>query len=439
MKSFCSRRDLFRVVFSQVAVIGSFFSSQVFAQNAGVDPSFHPDIIGLVSTVAVQPDGKVLVGGNFSSVNGVPRNYLARLHPDGSLDESFASNNGPAQYVNRVLVAGSKIYVGAGDGLRRYALDGTLEWLYPMTVAAFAVDAQGRVVLGGQFVRLENSYHRNIARLTANGALDNTFTTIIGCCAGEGVYAVATQGDAILAGGSFQSVNATNVASSFARINADGSFDSSFAVAADSPVLSISVASDGTVYRASQQTLARHLSSGANDPAFAPVSAGGSSEDRFVTVIAQPDGKAMVGGDFTLDGTTRGYLARFDADGTRDDSLDVRPDGSVQAMALQANGDVLIAGSFAHVNGQARAGLARVSQSATGSPSVATLSVSRGGSGSIVFSWSAEQANYTLQSRELDGDTWNAVAGVPVVVNGMNTITTAATGGGRIYRLVSQL
>jgi uncharacterized delta-60 repeat protein len=438
MKCFCSRRDLFRVVLSQVSVISAFFSAQAFAQNAGLDPSFRPDIVGLVSTVAVQPDGKVLVGGNFSSVNGAPRNYLARLNADGSLDGTFASSNGPGQYVNRVLVAGSKIYVGAGDGLRRYAFDGTLEWIYPMSVAAFAVDAQERVVLGGQFVRMENNYHRNIARLTAAGVLDTAFTTAIGCCAGEGVYAVATQGDAILAGGAFQSVNATNVASSFARINADGSLDSSFVVTAESPVLSIAVASDGTIYRASEETLARHLSTGALDPAFAPVSAGGSSEDRFVTVIAQTDGKAIVGGDFTLDGTTRSYLARFEADGTRDESLDIRPDGSVQAMAVQTDGDVLIAGNFTHVNGQARAGLARVSQSATGSPSVPSLIVNRGASGSIVLSWPAPQVNCTLQSRELDGDTWNDVEDAPVIVNGMITVTTPANGGGRIYRLASE-
>jgi len=62
-----------QVVSSQVAVISSIFCPQAFAQNAGLDSSFHPDIVGLVSTVAVQPDGKVLVGGNFSSVNALPK------------------------------------------------------------------------------------------------------------------------------------------------------------------------------------------------------------------------------------------------------------------------------------------------------------------------------------------------------------------------------
>ena len=44
---------------------------------------------GGVSTIAVQSDGKIVVGGLFTLLGGQPRNYIGRLNPDGTLDTSF--------------------------------------------------------------------------------------------------------------------------------------------------------------------------------------------------------------------------------------------------------------------------------------------------------------------------------------------------------------
>ena len=113
---------------------------------------FAPVLNGRVMSVAAQPDGKVIVGGSFTAVNGVAKSYLARLNSDGSLDNSFALTAAPAQPVSRVLVASSKIYVGAGDGLRRFDASGALDWHYPMN--ALDVLLQG---LPGLPVRLERT------------------------------------------------------------------------------------------------------------------------------------------------------------------------------------------------------------------------------------------------------------------------------------------
>lgn len=53
------------------------------------DPSFKAQVNGLVGAIAAQADGKIVIGGNFTEVNGVPRQRLARLNPDGSLDTAF--------------------------------------------------------------------------------------------------------------------------------------------------------------------------------------------------------------------------------------------------------------------------------------------------------------------------------------------------------------
>src|SRR5262245_52419399 len=70
------------------------------AEPAGSpDGTFIPNIAGsAVYAAIVQPDGKILIGGVFTSVGGQPRNNLARLHPDGSL-ESVATFN-PGSGVN---------------------------------------------------------------------------------------------------------------------------------------------------------------------------------------------------------------------------------------------------------------------------------------------------------------------------------------------------
>ena len=59
--------------------------------NGGLDPLFSPGNItnGEVDATILQPDGKLLIGGHFTKVNGVTRQSVARLNPDGTLDTSF--------------------------------------------------------------------------------------------------------------------------------------------------------------------------------------------------------------------------------------------------------------------------------------------------------------------------------------------------------------
>jgi uncharacterized delta-60 repeat protein len=393
-----------------------------------LDNTFNVTLNGWISTIAVQTDGKILIGGSFTTVNGVAKPNFARLNANGTLDVSFAPTEGAAQFVSRIVVRDGNIYVAAGDGLRRFDLNGNLAWHFPMSALAFDVDSQQRVVFGGQFIRVENQFHRNLARLAANGVLDSTFAPTIGCCGGEGVNAILTQGDAALVGGRFQSVNG-DAAAHFSKIGSDGSTDSAFVATADPLVLAFARTADGKLLRASQQTLARHLSDGSIDPASASVSAGGSSDDRFVAVTAQSDGKPIVGGNFSFDGgATRKYVARLNSDGTVDPSFAIQPNDTVQAVAVQANGAILIGGNFTAVNGSVRTGLARV---VTGPP---VLRIAATTEGSIVLSWPLV-ANAVLESSPLNDATWSLVNDQSVTVNGRAYVTNSGTGPGRFYRL----
>jgi uncharacterized delta-60 repeat protein len=64
-------------------------------EDGSLDRSFHPTIDGPVSRVAMQPDGKMLILGQFTHVNGVARNYIARLNSKGQLDATFNAGAGP--------------------------------------------------------------------------------------------------------------------------------------------------------------------------------------------------------------------------------------------------------------------------------------------------------------------------------------------------------
>jgi len=396
-----------------------------------LDNGFNATLNGAVSAIAIQADGKILVGGTFTVINGIPKSFLARLNADGSLDNSFAPAGAPAQFVSRIVVRDGNIHVAAPDGLRRFDSGGTLAWHFAMSVLAFDVDSQQRVVFGGQFSRIGNEFHRNVARLTVNGTLDSTFVPVIGCCPGEGVNAILVQGDAAFVGGLFQSANGS-VAAHFAKIGSNGSTDTGFVGTSDPPVFSLAATSDGKILRASQQILARHLSDGSIDPAFASVSAGGSSDDRFVTVVSQTDGKPIVGGDFSFDGgATRKHVARFNSNGTLDSSFSIEANGSVRAIAVEANGAVLIGGSFTTINGIARTGLARI---VTQQP---VLKIAAAGAGNVVLSWPAG-ANAVLETCALNDATWSPVGSASVNINGTRYVTNSASGGGRLYRLRGQ-
>src|SRR6266436_4331042 len=88
------------------------FALAALAQSPLPD-SFNPGANYVVTSLAVQADGKILVGGFFSTLGGQSRNYIGRLNADGTLDTSF--NPGTGSYVESVAVqADGKILVGGG-------------------------------------------------------------------------------------------------------------------------------------------------------------------------------------------------------------------------------------------------------------------------------------------------------------------------------------
>lgn len=173
--------------------------------NGSIDYGFDAGdgFDGDVFSVKVQIDGAdyILVGGSFTNFNGVSRNKIARLGPDGWLDTTFDPGTGFNGNVysidiqesdNKILVGGDfTSYNGQPVKLiARLNTDGSLDDTFtsPITtvtssskVLAVAVQSgmsnpmAGRIIIGGESITIPSAYSNSMARLLSDGSYDDTF------------------------------------------------------------------------------------------------------------------------------------------------------------------------------------------------------------------------------------------------------------------------
>ena len=327
------------------------FSRQPTDASAPTDGELDPSLNVLIDSVpgnvratVLQPDGKILVGGFFRTVNGVRQKSIARLNADFTLDTSFSAE------VN-----------GA--------------------VLAVAVQTDGKIVIGGSFTAVGGASRNRIARLNADGSLDTGFNP--GNGADAPVFDVAVQTDGkIVVGGNFFQINSVNNYA-VARLNADGSVDTSFASPIPPPLPSPSPSPSlaGTVYSIGFQTDGKIIIGGIIVKRFSPVlvvspvarlNQDGSFDASFASVTSnsyalkvavQPDGKILLAGYFTaINEVGNNFIARLNADGSLDSSFKTGTGANrpIYALSLQADGKILIAGIFSTFDGKNRNQVARL-------------------------------------------------------------------------------
>ena len=277
-------------------VIGLFltFNQTINAQSA-LD-GFDPNANGTVRAVVVQPDGKILLGGSFTTLspNGgaaVTRNRIARVNADGTLDTTFNPN--------------------ASN-----------------TVLSIAVQSDGKILLGGGFTTLSPNggaavTRNRIARVNADGTLDAAFNPN----ANGTVFSIAVQSDGkILLGGSLSTLSpnggAAVMRSGIARVNADGTLDTAFNPNANAGVNSIAVQSDGKILVGGFFNNANSIG-GQTRNRIARLDATTGLADSFdpnangsvFSIAVQSDGKILAGGNFTtIGGQSRNIFARLTND-----------------------------------------------------------------------------------------------------------------------------
>ena len=333
---------------------------QLVADPGALDPAFDigTGFEGSIHVLARQPDNKLVVGGAFSAVNLLARTNLTRLQADGTVDTSFL----PAAHANN-------------------------------PVYALALQPDGKVLVGGAFTILNGTTRNRLGRLNADGSLDPTFNPGTGF--NNSVVALAIQSDGkILVGGDFTAYNGT-AQPYLVRLLSDGTLDATFAIGAgpNSSVWALALTPDGsillggaftTVAGSPRARLARLLSSGALDPAFDPAE-GPNSHVR--TLLRQPDGHLLIGGWFTqVNGTPRSYLARLTPEGLLDHTLAIGTgaNNTVESLTLQADGKILVGGQFTTFNNTPHNRLVRLLPEGAIDPAFAT---GTGANGTVRALW----------------------------------------------------
>jgi uncharacterized delta-60 repeat protein len=360
--------------------------------DGSLDASFNPGTgaNNSINATALQADGKIIIGGNFTSYNSTPRNRIARLNADGSLDTTFSPSTGANRFFSTfAMQADRKIIIGwqffdytDTEIIVRLNADGNLDGTFnPGTgpnggVSTIAIQADGKIIIGGEFVSYNGTSRSKIARLNADGSLDPTFNPGTGANRDNDRTAVrvddiAIQADGkIIIGGGFTSYNGT-VSNNIARLNPDGSLDATFnpGTGANDYVSTTALQSDGkiiiggnfTSYNGtSRNKIARLNADGSLDDTFNP----GTGVDNVVlTNAVQADGNILIGGHFdSYNGTHRNGIARLNADGSLDPTFnpETGASGTVSTIAVQTDGEILIGGGFTGYNNLSTPYIARI-------------------------------------------------------------------------------
>jgi alpha-tubulin suppressor-like RCC1 family protein len=282
--------------------------------DGSLDPGFSPSANGAVRSIAAMVNGQVLIAGEFTHINGVPRRYVARLNADGTLDTSFDPN--PSAPVDQVLV-----------------------------------DRSERILLAGNFLSLQPggsgaiSARPYLARVLAGGAVDSAFYP-----APDGrVRAIALQdNDRMVLAGDFLMLapngGAAVARSRIARIFEDGALDTSLDASANGSVRTVAISARGAI---------------------------------------------MLGGDFTTVAAAGSaplvlrHFAFLDTNGSLRPDYDPAPNGPVWTIVLSNSQRVFLGGAFNRFepgggNVYERVGFAQISNGSPTDDAVANVGLASG-------------------------------------------------------------
>ena len=304
--------------------------------NGELDTTFNSNQSGFDNTVkevVVLPDGKLLVAGNFTKYNGVPIKRMVRLNPDGTLDTSFT--------------------IGTGFNYMVYAL---------------ALQPDGKIIVAGSFTSYNGLSVKKVIRLQQNGDLDSSFNIGVNPDATANLLVLQADGKVVV-GGDFAIFNGIT-SNKLIRLNTDGSVDSSFSVGTGfvGSIYTIALQNDGKILvggslsKYNGQTIGKIIrlnSNGTSDTTFN--SGTGFSGGTVRSIVAQSNGRILVGGSFSrnYNGATVKRMVRLLPDGTYDVSFPIILNGQLNSICL-VQGGAVIGGNFNSVSGISKHRIAKL-------------------------------------------------------------------------------
>lgn len=371
--------------------------SGILAQQGKVDHSFNvfddgqygDGFDGTVRTLLLQRDGNLIVGGDYLSLNGSPVSYLTRLNPNGSIDESFNTGTGfngkiYASYLQsdgKIILGGSfTSYNGISAGrLIRLNSDGSYDSTFNTSIGAttgivydIAMQSDGKIIIVGSFTKYANSTVNRVARLFPNGTLDSSLLTGSGSALNI-THVKITTDERIILTGNFITFNGTP-ANRIVRLNSNGSFDSTFncGTGFNDDVNAIALQTDGKMVIGGNFTVFNDIvanrfirlnADGTKDESFQVGL--GFSKEGVQTIKIDSNGDLMIGGSFTgfYNGTEVNRVVFLNSDGTLKTNFDIGSgpaSASVLSLECDEEGSWFIGGSFSVFNGQNQGRLAKI-------------------------------------------------------------------------------
>lgn len=357
-----------------------------------VDNSFEigTGFNGKVYSSHIQPDGKILLGGNFTTYNGISAGRLIRLNQNGTYDVTFSTTFGASGIIHhiaqqsdgKVLIAGSFVnYDGVKvNRIARLLQDGSLDSEFVTgtgsgyTINAIQIQADDKIIVAGNFEVFNETEVNRIVRLEANGTVDLSFNT--GSGFNDDCSAVFLQNDGkILVGGKFTQFDA-KTANRIVRLNANGTIDESF--------LSGTAFNNGIVYAIKTDSSGNIMVGGSFSDLYNEgevkrlvfLNADGSAKTDFdigsgpasASVLALsdlPDGSWLIGGSFSVfDSKNQGRLAKIIESGEHDIpylAAGVGFNNSVVQLVPQTDSKIIVAGNFTKFNEMPVSRIARIS------------------------------------------------------------------------------
>ena len=342
----------------------------------------------VVRSLVVQSDGKIVVGGDFSAFNNISRNRITRLNSNGTEDTAFYPNLGTGftgavyalavQSDGKILVAGSFSFLNGvsrgslvrlnSNGAEDTAFYANMGTGFNGWVVSVAVQSDGKILAGGTYSFLNGAARNELVRLNSNGTEDTAFYANMGTGFNNAVRSLAVQSDGkIVAGGAFSSLNGATK-NRLVRINTDGTEDTAFyanlGTGFDNIVWTLAVQSDGKMFVGGQFTglngatrrgIAK-LNSDGTDAVLSTTSYFGFNSLIYALAV-QSDGKILVGGQFTqLNGVSRKNLLRLNTNLTDDTDfytdLGAGLNNTVYSVAVRSDGKMALGGAFVYYKDQ---------------------------------------------------------------------------------------
>jgi uncharacterized delta-60 repeat protein len=374
--------------------------------DGSLDNSFNAGLgaDAAISSIAFQPNDKILIAGSFTNYNGIPRAYIARLNADGSIDNDFNPGVGPNSGVFKIITQPNGKIVVAGHfttynsipvrGVVRLNKNGSLDDTFHAvitdtlsTLQNIALQPDGKIIIAGLQTIAEpnNSYYFGAIRLNKNGGRDFTFQRTV-LTAGDihpYISSIGIENDGnILCAVALRDAGSSVPYHGFVtRLNKYGIKLETKSVFYINSML---FQSDGKIIFAGyadlewfiiKRKVIRMNQDLSIDSTFlfddkrifaAP------SESQFQTIALQQDDKIIIGGHFfEINGFTANNIARLNANGSVDNTYNQRSgsNGTILSSAAARRGKTLIGGEFSKYNYQLTSNIARLRRNGELDPS----------------------------------------------------------------------